>query len=187
MDQDALDHVIEGYLLQQAIHSGAVCEHWIWQPTNPTKALFCCLLWFTIDCTKAWGAWHSARHMHGAPNSSNWAPHKRYACTCTCTCQSFASNMPQLLKTNPTKYYNIIDPSHGPKQAAACSMEDWEWHCKMATDLLARAPQPIIECLIPLIFQRSRCPGSPPCVQREQAFRTKLSFHPHHQTPAQQQ
>ena len=49
-----------------------------------------------------------------------------------------------LLKSTPSAYYNHIYPSRGPKTAAACSVSDYQQHCKCVFELPAAIPQEII-------------------------------------------
>ena len=47
-------------------------------------------------------------------------------------------NLPRLLKTDPTTYYDVIHPRRGPKPAAGCTTKDWEEYCKRVFDLPAQ-------------------------------------------------
>ena len=52
-------------------------------------------------------------------------------------------NLPQLLKTDPMTYYNIMYPWRGPNPPAGCTTKDWEEYCKCVFDLPAHAPTEI--------------------------------------------
>ena len=49
-----------------------------------------------------------------------------------------------LLKSNPTTFYDIIYPSRGPKPQAGCTTESWEAHCRQIFDLPAEGLEEII-------------------------------------------
>ena len=66
--------------------------------------------------------------------------HHRYTATCDSACRSFAINLPQLLKNDPTTYYDVIHPRRGPKPPAGCTTEDWEEQCRCVFDLPAQVP-----------------------------------------------